>query len=167
MTKRDTMDAYCERFWSAFLPASSFKKISFREQIERFTLGLPTEIRDHCLEHKSASIQELMSHAKRGFAIHSGSLTYPTDDGMTQWEDQFAGTDTRKRKHYPKKDARPKLTPQERSRLMREGKCFGCAEPGHIFTKYPKKPSNEQKEHDEDRPESSRAAEERGQRGKC
>ncbi|MCO5557394.1 hypothetical protein L7F22_010957 [Adiantum nelumboides] len=44
MTKRDTVDAYCERFWSAFLPASSFKKISFREQIVRFTLGLPTEI---------------------------------------------------------------------------------------------------------------------------
>ncbi|MCO5613011.1 hypothetical protein L7F22_067284 [Adiantum nelumboides] len=56
MTKRDTVDAYCERFWSAFLPASSFKKISFRVQLERFTLGLPTEIRDHCLEQKSASI---------------------------------------------------------------------------------------------------------------
>ncbi|MCO5553322.1 hypothetical protein L7F22_006843 [Adiantum nelumboides] len=64
MTKRDTVDAYCERFWSAFLPASSFKKISVREQIERFTLGLPIEIRGHCLEQKSASIQELMSHAK-------------------------------------------------------------------------------------------------------
>ncbi|MCO5556231.1 hypothetical protein L7F22_009777 [Adiantum nelumboides] len=46
MTKRDTVDAYCERFWSAFLPASSFKKISFREQIERFTLGLLTLYRD-------------------------------------------------------------------------------------------------------------------------
>ncbi|RYA46730.1 hypothetical protein [Enterobacter cloacae complex sp. GF14B] len=44
MTKKDTINAYCERFWSSFLPASSFKKISFREQIERFTLGLPTEI---------------------------------------------------------------------------------------------------------------------------
>ncbi|MCO5576631.1 hypothetical protein L7F22_030446 [Adiantum nelumboides] len=72
MTKRDTVDAYCERFWSTFLPVSSFKKISFRDQIERFTLGLLTEIQDHCLEQKSASIQELMSHAKRGFAIHSG-----------------------------------------------------------------------------------------------
>ncbi|MCO5549322.1 hypothetical protein L7F22_002790 [Adiantum nelumboides] len=126
MTKRDTVDAYCERFCSAFLPASSFKKISFREQIERFTLGLPTEIRDHCLEQKSASIQELISHAKRGFAIHSGSLTYPTYDDMTQRDDQFAANDTRKRKRYPeKKDARRKLTPQERSRLIREEKCFG------------------------------------------
>ncbi|MCO5584291.1 hypothetical protein L7F22_038215 [Adiantum nelumboides] len=53
MTKRDTGDAYCERFWSAFLPASCFKKMSFREQIERFTLSLPTEIRDHCLEQES------------------------------------------------------------------------------------------------------------------
>ncbi|MCO5549218.1 hypothetical protein L7F22_002684 [Adiantum nelumboides] len=167
MTKRDTVDAYCERFWSAFLPASSFKKISFREHIERFTLGLPTEIRDHCLEQKSASIQELMSHAKRGFAIHSGSLTYPIDDGMTQRDDQLAGNDTRKRKRYPeKKDARPKLTPQERSRLIREGKCFGCGEPGHISAKCPKKASKEQKDKDEDRPESSRAAEERGRRGK-
>ncbi|MCO5550114.1 hypothetical protein L7F22_003594 [Adiantum nelumboides] len=167
MTKRDTVDAYCERFWSAFLPASSFKKISFKEQIERFTLGLPTEIRDHCLEQKSASIQELMSHAKRGFTIHSGTLTYPTDDGMTQRDDQFAGNDTRNRKHYPeKKDARPKLTPQERSRLIREGKCFGCGEPGHISAKCPKKAPKEQKEKDEDRPESSRAAEERGRRGK-
>ncbi|MCO5554282.1 hypothetical protein L7F22_007810 [Adiantum nelumboides] len=167
MTKRDTVDAYCERFWSAFLPASSFKKISFREQIERFTLGLPIEFRDHCLEQKSASIQELMSHAKRGFAIHSGNLTYPTNDGMTQWEDQFARTDTRKRKRYPeKKDARPKLTPQERSRLMREGKCFECGELGHISAKCPKKALKEHKEKDKDRPESLRAAEERGQRGK-
>ncbi|MCO5584150.1 hypothetical protein L7F22_038073 [Adiantum nelumboides] len=148
-------------------PASSFKKISFREQIERFTLGLPTEIRDHYLEQKSASIQELMSHAKRGFAIHSGSLTYPTDDGMTQQEDQFAGADTRKRKRYPeKKDARPKLTRPERSPLMREGKCFGCGESGHISAKCPKKAPKEQKEKDEDRPESSRVAEERGRRGK-
>ncbi|MCO5553397.1 hypothetical protein L7F22_006918 [Adiantum nelumboides] len=167
MTKRDTVDAYCERFWSAFLPASSFKKISFREQIERFTLGLPTEIRDHCLEQKSASIQELMSHAKRGFAIHSSSLTYPTDEGMTQQDDQLAGNDSRKRKRYPeKKDARPKLTPQERARLIREGKCFGCGERGHISAKCPKKAPKEQKDKDEDRPKSSRAAKERGQRGK-
>ncbi|MCO5554655.1 hypothetical protein L7F22_008188 [Adiantum nelumboides] len=167
MTKRDTVDAYCERFWSAFLPASSFKKISFREQIERFTLGLPTEIRDHCLEQKSASIQELMSHAKRGFAIHSGSLTYPTDDGMTQRDDQLVGNDSRKRKGYPeKKDARLKLTPQERARLIREGKCFGCGEPRHISAKCSKKAPKEQKEKDEDRPESSRGVEERGRRGK-
>ncbi|MCO5577196.1 hypothetical protein L7F22_031020 [Adiantum nelumboides] len=155
-------------FISSWLTQDFFiQEISFREQIERFTLGLPTEIRDHCLEQKSASIQELMSHAKRGFAIHSGSLTYPTDDGMTQREDQFARTDTRKREPYPeKRDARPKLTPQESSRLMREGKCFGCGEPGHISAKCPKKAPKEQKEKDEDRPESSRATEERGRRGK-
>ncbi|MCO5602368.1 hypothetical protein L7F22_056499 [Adiantum nelumboides] len=146
---------------------SSFKKISFREQIERFTLGLPTEIRDHCLEQKSASIQELMSHAKRGFAIHSNSLTYPTDEGMTQQDNQISGNDSRKRKRYPeKKDARTKLTPQERARLIKEGKCFGCGEPGHISAKCPKKASKEQKDKDEDRPESSRAAEARGRRGK-
>ncbi|MCO5580957.1 hypothetical protein L7F22_034831 [Adiantum nelumboides] len=134
MTKRDTVDAYCERFWSAFLLASSFKKISFREQIERFTLGLPTEIRDHCLEQKSASIQELMSHAKRGFAIHSGSLTYPTDEIMTQRDEQISGNESRKIKRYPeKKDALPKLTPQERARLSREGKCFGCTPCTYLY----------------------------------
>ncbi|MCO5610125.1 hypothetical protein L7F22_064360 [Adiantum nelumboides] len=96
MTKRDIVDAYCEKFWSAFLPASSFKKISFREQIERFTLGLPTEIRDHCLEQKSASIQELMSHAKRGFSIHSGSLTYLTDEVMIQRDEPISGNESKK-----------------------------------------------------------------------
>ncbi|MCO5582662.1 hypothetical protein L7F22_036560 [Adiantum nelumboides] len=145
-------------WWSTLLLNKTAPKISFREQIERFTLGLPTEIRDHCLEQKSASIQELMSHAKRGFAIHSGSLTYPTDDGMTQREDQSAGADTKKRERYPeKKDARSTLTTQERSRLMREGKCFGCGEPGHISAKCPKKALNEKKDKDDDRPESSRA----------
>ncbi|MCO5604086.1 hypothetical protein L7F22_058244 [Adiantum nelumboides] len=167
MTKRDTVDAYCERFWSAFLPTSSFKKISFREQIERFTFGLPTEIRDHCLKQKSASIQELMSHAKGGFAIHSGSLTYPTDELMTQRDKQTFGNESRKRKRNPeKKDARPKLTPQERACFIREGKCFGCGEPGHISAKCPKKAQKEQNDKDDDRPESSRAAEERGRKGK-
>ncbi|MCO5611235.1 hypothetical protein L7F22_065486 [Adiantum nelumboides] len=68
MTKGDTVEVYCERFWSAFLPASSFKKISFREQIERFTLGLPTEIRDHCLEQKR----------------NRGRLQYFQEKGMSQ-----------------------------------------------------------------------------------
>ncbi|MCO5554679.1 hypothetical protein L7F22_008212 [Adiantum nelumboides] len=58
-------------------------RYSEHSKIRRAALGLPTEIRDHCLEQKSTSIQELMSHAKRGFAIHSGSLTYPTDEVMT------------------------------------------------------------------------------------
>ncbi|MCO5562839.1 hypothetical protein L7F22_016474 [Adiantum nelumboides] len=108
-----------------------------------------------------------MSHAKRVFAIHSGSLTYPTDEGMTQRDDQIAGNESRKRKRFSeKKDARPKLIPQERARLIREGKCFGCGEPGHICAKCLKKTPKEQKDKDEDRPESSRAAEERGRRGK-
>ncbi|MCO5588557.1 hypothetical protein L7F22_042514 [Adiantum nelumboides] len=163
MTKLDTVDAYYERFWSAFLPASSFKKISFTEQIERFTLGLPTEIRDHCLEKKSASIQELMSHAKRGFAIHSNSLTYPTDEAMTQKDDQISGNESKKRKRYSeKKDTRPKLSPQERTRFIREGKCFGCGETGHISAKCPKKAPKKQNDKDEDRLESSITAEERG-----
>ncbi|MCO5562362.1 hypothetical protein L7F22_015988 [Adiantum nelumboides] len=111
--------------------------------------------------------QENLKDRTEVHAYVACSLTYPTDDGMTQREDQSAGADTRKRKRYPeKKDARPKLTPQERSRLMREGKCFGCGEPGHISAKCPKKAPKEQKEKDEDRPESSRVAEERGRRGK-
>ncbi|RYA57132.1 hypothetical protein DD599_25610 [Enterobacter cloacae complex sp. CH23B] len=123
MTNKDIVDAYCERFWSSFLSASSFKRISFKKPIGQFTLGLPTQIRDHCLEQKSASIQELMSHAKRDFAIHSGSLTYLIDEAMTQPAEQTSGNESRKKKSNPeKKDARPKLTPEERARFIREGK---------------------------------------------
>ncbi|RYA46731.1 hypothetical protein DD606_24110 [Enterobacter cloacae complex sp. GF14B] len=108
-----------------------------------------------------------MSHAKWGFAIHSGSLTYPTDEAMTQRAEQTSGNESRKKKsNQEKKDARPKLTPEERARFIREGKCFGCGEPGHISAKCPNKAQKEQNDKDDERPESSRAAEECGRKGR-
>ncbi|MCO5581438.1 hypothetical protein L7F22_035322 [Adiantum nelumboides] len=108
-----------------------------------------------------------MSHAKRGFDIHSDSLTYLTDAVMTQRDEQIFGNESRKRKRYTeKKGSRPKLSSQERARFIREGKCFGCGETGHISAKCPKKAPKEQNDKDEDRSESSRAAEERGRKGK-
>ncbi|MCO5572903.1 hypothetical protein L7F22_026664 [Adiantum nelumboides] len=106
-----------------------------------------------------------MSHV-RGFAIHSGSLTYPTDEVMTQRDQQIFGNESRKRKRYSEKDTRPRLSPQERARFIREGKCFGCGETEHISPKCPKKAPKEQNDKDEDRPKSSRAAEECGRKGK-
>lgn len=46
------LEEYTTKFWNVLLPVESYKKVSLKEQVEKYCCGLPYELRDYCTKSK-------------------------------------------------------------------------------------------------------------------
>ena len=69
------LEEYNKKFWDAFLPVTSFRHVPFVEQVEKYTCGLPKELRDYCIKTRVSNLTQLMERAQTGYAMLTGKMT--------------------------------------------------------------------------------------------
>ena len=136
ITEEEKMD----RFLSGLKPALQ-KEIALREPTTFADLTKMASKLDTVL-YSADRRSYLASNLARSAGAGRTSNYRPSHSGATPMElgAIHAGPST-SRTSYP----RNKLTPAERDKLRREGRCFYCRELGHVAERCPKKPGNDKK----------------------
>ncbi|MCO5563833.1 hypothetical protein L7F22_017482 [Adiantum nelumboides] len=64
-----------QKFWDVLLPVTSFRYVPFVEQVEKYTCGLPKELRNYCIKTKASSLNQLIENAQTGYAMLTKTMT--------------------------------------------------------------------------------------------
>ena len=154
------LEEYNQKFWDVLLPVTSFRYVPFVEQVEKYTCGLPKELRNYCIKQKASSLTQLIENAQTGYAMLTKTMTGFKDTSSTKKPGKSSITfaepiEERERGRSGRQGQRAReffskaIEARKEARAL--GKCYKCGEVGHMIKDCPErnnKNSNEKKNSD-------------------
>lgn len=83
-----TLDQYNQKFWDACFPVASYRYVTLPEQIEKYCCGLPVELKHYCIKKPAYNVQQVMAHARDGYALLTRKMTFGTSKQPAEKEFQ-------------------------------------------------------------------------------
>ena len=155
LVQTKSVSEYTDRFRTLALQITD---LSAAEAMDRFTAGLKPVIRERIEIEDPKDLERAMFIAQRMDSIHHrsqqkvSSNSQPAasasaaSDGATPME---LGAMRPQQGQQQRRKFPPKLKPGERQRLMQQGRCFRCRQPGHWHSECPlnnqSQPSNQRR----------------------